>query len=70
MTLINSVKCLNCGKVLVSTHRHDFQMCDCENKTFCDGGQDYCRYGGVDFEKIAVFNNKTKEYVKVTENIS
>jgi hypothetical protein len=31
---MNSVKCLQCGKILTSTYRHDFQMCDCENQTF------------------------------------
>lgn len=61
---MNSVKCLQCGKIMTSTYRHDFQMCDCENQTFCDGGNDYCRIGGKDMDKIAVFNNKTKEYVQ------
>jgi len=41
-------------------------MCGCENKTFCDGGHDYCRCGGVDMEKIAVFDNKKKEYIKIS----
>lgn len=60
---MNSVQCLQCGKILISTFRHDFQICDCPNQTFCDGGNDYHRIGGVDFEKIAVYNNTTKKYV-------
>lgn len=61
---MNSVKCLQCEKILTSTYRHDFQICNCPNQTFCDGGNDYCRIGGVDFEKIAVYDNKTKKYIK------
>lgn len=66
---MNSVKCLQCGKVMTSTYRHDFQMCDCENQTFCDGGDDYCRIGGVDMEKIAIFDNKTKKYIKWQKHV-
>jgi CDGSH-type Zn-finger protein len=61
---INSVKCLKCGKTLTSTSRHDFQMCSCPNKTFCDGGHDYQRIGGVNMKKIAVFDNESKKYIK------
>lgn len=38
------VKCLLCGEVLESKHRHDFQQCKCEN-LFIDGGDDYLRMG-------------------------
>ena len=44
----NRVKCLGCGVILESKHRHDFQQCDCPNQTFTDGGTDYFRRGGVD----------------------
>lgn len=46
--IYNSVKCLNCGEILVSYHRHDYKTCNCENETMCDGGLDYGRYGGKD----------------------
>lgn len=46
----NAVKCLICGTVLDSKHRHDFQACKCG--TFVDGGLDYCRCGGPDLDKI------------------
>lgn len=65
---MNSVKCLQCGKVLTSKYRHDFQMCDCENQTFCDGGYDYQRIGGLDFKMIAVYNNKLQKYVPMRED--
>lgn len=43
----NKCKCLQCGKVLESTHRHDFVECGCPNQTFTDGGYDYIRRGGM-----------------------
>ena len=66
--MINSVKCLQCGQIMFSTYRHDFQMCGCENQTFCDGGNEYCRIGGADFEKIAVYDNKLKKYIPMEDN--
>jgi len=62
---INSVKCLECGMILTSEYTHDFKMCGCPNQTFCDGGNDYRRCGGVDFGKIATYNNETGEYVQM-----
>lgn len=46
--------CLQCGKILVSYHRHDFRTCGCPNETMVDGGDDYFRYGGVDFSKFQI----------------
>ena len=48
------IKCLQRGKVLESKFRHDFQKCGCENETFVDGGDDYCRFGGMDIGLIEV----------------
>ena len=48
----NSVKCLECNKVLVSRHRHDYVTCGCPNDAMADGGNDYGRYGAVDMDKI------------------
>ena len=41
----NAIKCLKCGDVIESKHRHDFVMCSCKS-CFVDGGHDYCRVGG------------------------
>ena len=41
----NKLKCLKCGDVMESTHRHDFKMCSCRS-CFIDGGHDYVRVGG------------------------
>lgn len=62
---MNKVKCLECGQILESKFRHDFQECSCPNRTFCDGGEDYQRVGGKDMMKIFVFKNQEKE----SENI-
>jgi hypothetical protein len=35
-------------------HQHDYQQCNCPNKTFTDGGTSYQRYGGVDMNNIHV----------------
>ena len=48
----NSVKCLECGEVLVSKSQHHYVQCDCKNQTFTDGGLVYHRAGGKDLDKI------------------
>jgi ribosomal protein S27AE len=40
----NAAKCVNCGDVVESIHRHDFVRCNCGD-IFVDGGLDYVRYG-------------------------
>ena len=57
---MSKVKCLECGAILESKFRHDFQMCDCPQQTFVDGGNDYCRVGGMDLDKIEVLKDDTK----------
>ena len=52
----SKVQCLGCGKVLLSKYVHDFQHCSCPNYAFVDGGSEYCRYGGMDMNKILIFN--------------
>lgn len=48
----NSVTCLQCKETLVSTHRHDYKTCKCDNKTMVDGGLCYTRYGGKDMSLV------------------
>jgi len=38
----NEVKCLKCGDVVFSAHRHDFKYCSCGN-IGVDGGLEYIR---------------------------
>lgn len=40
--LKNALKCLRCGDIIESKHRHDFQTCSCGNFSV-DGGHDYIR---------------------------
>ena len=60
----NAVRCLSCNVELESKHRHDFQCCGCENQSFVDGGYDYSRVGGKDFDLIE-YLCKYKEYTKL-----
>ncbi len=55
---VNRIQCLNCGEILESKFRHDFQRCSCENRTFTDGGNDYYRYGGMDMRQIAFLDDE------------
>lgn len=41
----NAVKCLTCGDVIESKHRHDFVKCSCGGIAV-DGGHDYLRLVG------------------------
>jgi hypothetical protein len=47
----NRAKCLDCGDIVESTHRHDFVACSC-GAMFVDGGKDYLRRGAKDFSKV------------------
>ena len=60
----NAVKCLACNTELESKYRHDFQCCGCENQTFVDGGREYSRVSGKDFNLIENLC-EYKEYTKL-----
>jgi hypothetical protein len=53
MDKINAVKCLICGDIIQSRHRHDFVTCSCGNISV-DGGNDYNRRvgSGVGFVEL------------------
>lgn len=59
----NSVRCLECGEVLVSKSQHHYVQCHCENQTMTDGGNLYQRCGGKDLDKI----ENLSKYVIMTE---
>lgn len=48
----NRVECLECGTIIESKHRHDYQVCGCPNNAMVDGGTDYIRSGAKDLTKI------------------
>jgi hypothetical protein len=58
---MGKIKCLECDTVLESKTHHDFQQCDCPNEAFVDGGGDYIRVGGMDFNKIEVLYDDSLE---------
>ena len=60
---LNSVKCLECGEVLVSKSQHHFVMCQCPNETATDGGNSYQRFMGRDLDKV----ENLSKYVIMTE---
>ena len=60
---LNSVKCLECGEVLVSKSQHHFVSCSCKNQCFTDGGLVYNRVGAKDLDKV----ENLSEYVIMTE---
>lgn len=40
-----AVLCTECGQVLTSLWRHDYNTCECPNEAMIDGGGDYLRCG-------------------------
>lgn len=51
--LANKAKCLKCGDVIESKHRHDFVGCKC-GAIFVDGGKEYLRRVGTAYEDMSV----------------
>ena len=45
MIITNKAKCLKCGDVIESKHRHDFVTCKC-GALSVDGGRDYLKRSG------------------------
>lgn len=62
------IKCLICGDVIESKHRHNLVNCKCKN-CYIDGGQDYLHFGGKDFNKILIiFDDGTEIIANDEEN--
>lgn len=53
--LQNEIKCLQCGDVIFSRHRHDYKLCGC-GKVGVDGGQVYLRRIGnkEDYKDLSI----------------
>jgi predicted RNA-binding Zn-ribbon protein involved in translation (DUF1610 family) len=49
----NQVKCTACQQSIYSTHVHHFVTCEC-GETSVDGGQDYCRRVGSNWEDQSI----------------
>lgn len=49
--------CLVCDEILVSTHQHDFQQCECKQKSMIDGGGGRgSRYGGCVLDMVEIIH--------------
>ena len=57
---MGKIRCLVCNTVLESKFTHDFQQCNCENETFVDGGNDYMRVGGANWDLVEIIKEKEK----------
>lgn len=64
MKKYTKVKCLLCNALLISTYRHDFQMCACPNQAFADGGYDYSRVGAKELNMIMVWDYELDDWRK------
>lgn len=67
--MANIVKCLLCGDVIESTHRHDFNQCKCGN-LFVDGGNDYQRLGvEYGWDSIKVISSPENTVISTPEDL-
>jgi hypothetical protein len=51
MIKANKAKCLYCGDVIESKHRHDYVTCTCGNLSV-DGGKDYLKRNFIDYHMV------------------
>lgn len=63
MIVYNAVECLECGDILHSKHRHDFQVCKC-GKTGCDGGLDYLKRMGNSYKDLSLNSDSDHELIR------
>jgi len=52
--IANKIRCIKCGDIIESEHRHDFKFCQC-GAVAVDGGKDYLRRVGnrEDWEEMS-----------------
>lgn len=65
--VFNAIVCMNCGRMIESSHVHDYKECGCENRSMVDGGLDYQRYGGMDMNlvhSIVIWDDQPFEEVR------
>lgn len=62
------IKCLLCGDIIESKYRHNLVSCKCGN-CHIDGGNDYSRFGGKNFNKILLIFEDGTEVIASKNNI-
>lgn len=60
MILNNRAKCLKCGDIIFSAHRHDFKECSCGD-IFVDGGMSYKRHGYANEDTYQDYSSEISE---------
>lgn len=65
-TYTNAAKCLKCGDVIFSKHRHDYVSCSCGNVSV-DGGFDYSKRGYQSEEWVNVLSVTVNPKGKIVE---
>lgn len=63
MLIQNSIKCNNCGDILVSRHRHDFVRCKCGG-CMTDGGLEYIHRGGDNYTSLDLYLSDDIEKIR------
>lgn len=58
--ILNKMKCNSCQEEIISYHRHDFKLCNC-GKVGVDGGRDYLRRIGDNYEDLSVVDDGKHE---------
>lgn len=57
---ISAIRCLSCKDIIFSRVIHDHRYCSC-GKCFIDGGFDYVRIGGDQWEHMPIEVKTTKK---------
>ena len=68
--VINRAKCLKCGDIITSEHRHDFKWCSCKSLAV-DGGSAYIKRSFSspdDYQELSENRRKTKEELQLDIN--
>ena len=70
-TIKNIAKCLLCGDIIESKHRHDFVTCKCGNLSV-DGGQDYWKRNivhGIDsYKELGILKTEENKELDCCDN--
>ncbi len=64
--ILNRIKCLHCGDVIVSSYTHDYKKCSC-GKVSVDGGTSYLKRGfqvATDYEEMSLFDDAPFEEIR------
>ena len=64
--ILNKIKCLHCGDIIVSVYTHDYKNCSC-GKISVDGGKSYLKRGfdePTDYEEMSLYDDAPFEEIR------